>query len=165
MKLLRFGVRDYDAETGRWTAKDPIRFAGGDTNFYGYVLGDPVNIVDPFGLFSLKDALKNPKVTAVVSLGASKLAEYAANKMEPGKARGTIYLVSAGLATTSALEAIKVAAASYVLAVTTVETGVSTPVAVLTGLIFTRLAIYDINLASEYFWKAIEDYKYKTTCN
>jgi RHS repeat-associated protein len=48
--LVRFGARDYDAETGRWTAKDPIGFAGGDTNLYGYVLGDPVNWVDPFGL-------------------------------------------------------------------------------------------------------------------
>lgn len=49
-KLTRFGARDYDAETGRWTAKDPIRFAGGDTNLYGYVMNDPVNFVDPWGL-------------------------------------------------------------------------------------------------------------------
>ena len=42
-------VRDYDAETGRWTAKDPIRFVGGDSNLYGYVINDPVNFVDPFG--------------------------------------------------------------------------------------------------------------------
>ncbi len=49
-KLIRFGARDYDAETGRWTAKDPIRFNGGDTNLYGYVLGDPINFVDPEGL-------------------------------------------------------------------------------------------------------------------
>ena len=34
-KLTPFGARDYDAETGRWTAKDPIRFDGADTNLYG----------------------------------------------------------------------------------------------------------------------------------
>ncbi len=49
-ELTRFGARDYDAETGRWTSKDPIRFAGGDTNLYGYVLVDPVNGIDPEGL-------------------------------------------------------------------------------------------------------------------
>jgi len=50
--LVRFGYRDYDPETGRWTAKDPILFAGGDTDLYGYVLNDPVNLVDPWGLYS-----------------------------------------------------------------------------------------------------------------
>ncbi|NJD69712.1 MAG: PKD domain-containing protein [candidate division NC10 bacterium] len=50
--LVRFGARDYDAGTGRWTAKDPIRFKGGDTNLYGYVLNDPVNFVDPNGQFA-----------------------------------------------------------------------------------------------------------------
>jgi RHS repeat-associated protein len=49
-KLVRFGARDYDAQTGRWTAKDPIRFDGGDTNLYGYVLSDPVDRIDPDGL-------------------------------------------------------------------------------------------------------------------
>jgi RHS repeat-associated protein len=48
--LVRFGARDYDPEIGRWTAKDPILFAGGDTDLYGYVLNDPVNLVDPMGL-------------------------------------------------------------------------------------------------------------------
>ena len=48
-KLTRFGVRDYDAETGRWTAKDPIDFDGGDMNLYGYVVNDPVNRLDPRG--------------------------------------------------------------------------------------------------------------------
>jgi RHS repeat-associated protein len=48
--LVRFGARDYDSETGRWTAKDPIGFAGGDTNLYGYVMSDPVNWFDPSGL-------------------------------------------------------------------------------------------------------------------
>ena len=48
--LVRFGYRDYDPDIGRWTAKDPILFAGGDTDLYGYCLNDPVNWVDPLGL-------------------------------------------------------------------------------------------------------------------
>ena len=48
--LVRFGARDYEAETARWLAKDPIGFAGGDTNLYGYIANDPVNWIDPSGL-------------------------------------------------------------------------------------------------------------------
>ncbi|MFN7963318.1 MAG: RHS repeat-associated core domain-containing protein [Thermoanaerobaculia bacterium] len=48
--LVRFGARDYDPETGRWTAKDLIGFGGGDSNLYGYCLTDPVNLNEPSGL-------------------------------------------------------------------------------------------------------------------
>jgi RHS repeat-associated protein len=44
--LTKFGVRWYDANTGRWTSKDPIRFDGGDMNLYGYSINDPVNFID-----------------------------------------------------------------------------------------------------------------------
>lgn len=50
--LVRFGLRDYDPHTGRWTGKDPIGFEGGLTNIYSYVGSDPVNFVDPTGLAS-----------------------------------------------------------------------------------------------------------------
>jgi RHS repeat-associated protein len=50
--LVRFGYRDFDPDIGRWTAKDPIGFSGGDTDLYGYVLNDPINFVDPDGLYT-----------------------------------------------------------------------------------------------------------------
>jgi RHS repeat-associated protein len=52
--LVRFGARDYDAVTGRWTVKDPIRFGSADTNAYGYVKNDPGTFIDQLGLFDLK---------------------------------------------------------------------------------------------------------------
>lgn len=47
--FVRFGWRDYDPDTGRWTAKEPIGDAGGDPDWYGYCLDDPVNMYDPTG--------------------------------------------------------------------------------------------------------------------
>lgn len=48
--LVRFGFRDYETKLGKWTAKDPIGFAGGDGNLYGYVENDAVNWIDSNGL-------------------------------------------------------------------------------------------------------------------
>ena len=39
--------RLYDPEAGRWLSKDPVLFAGKDSNLYGYTFSDPVNYVDP----------------------------------------------------------------------------------------------------------------------
>lgn len=47
--LVRFGRRDFSPETGRWTAKDPIRFDGGSTALYEYARGNPVDRIDPWG--------------------------------------------------------------------------------------------------------------------
>jgi RHS repeat-associated protein len=49
--LTRFGARDYDPEAARWTSPDPMGFSGGDVNLYAYVGNDPINQVDPSGLF------------------------------------------------------------------------------------------------------------------
>ncbi len=48
--LVRFGARDYDPAVGRWTAKDPMDFRGGDINLFGYVSLNPVKWTDPNGL-------------------------------------------------------------------------------------------------------------------
>ena len=61
-KLTHFKARDYDAQTGRWMSKDPILFAGGDTNLYGYVLQDPVNLIDPTGLYWFRQSWQHPGV-------------------------------------------------------------------------------------------------------
>jgi RHS repeat-associated protein len=57
-KLVHFGVREYDPEVGRWTAADPILFAGGSTNLYAYAFNDPVNYTDPDGRDAGEDATK-----------------------------------------------------------------------------------------------------------
>lgn len=44
-------ARHYDAGTGRWLSPDPIGFAAGDWNLYGYVGNDPMNEIDPSGLW------------------------------------------------------------------------------------------------------------------
>jgi RHS repeat-associated protein len=56
--LVRFGARDYDPETGRWTAKDPIGFGGGDANLYGYVGNNPIAATDSEGLKIIASAIK-----------------------------------------------------------------------------------------------------------
>ena len=48
-KLVRFGARDYDAEVGRWTRREPNLIAGTGINVYEYVGSDPVNLIDSSG--------------------------------------------------------------------------------------------------------------------
>ena len=88
-KLTRFGYRDYVRtvtandnslsfvgsepkrseqsraveDTGKWTAKDPIGFEGGDSNLYGSVLGDPVGGIDPMGLAKCTYSIRNHLLT------------------------------------------------------------------------------------------------------
>jgi RHS repeat-associated protein len=47
--LVRFGARDYDAEVGRFTSKDPSGLLSGE-NLYVYASSDVVNRIDPTGL-------------------------------------------------------------------------------------------------------------------
>ncbi|MFC4600103.1 RHS repeat domain-containing protein [Cohnella hongkongensis] len=49
--LVRFGYRDYDAASGRWTARDPILLESGQANLYAYVNNNPVMMRDPCGQF------------------------------------------------------------------------------------------------------------------
>ena len=51
--LHYYRARYYDPVEGRFISRDPISFAGGDVNLYGYVQGNPVNWVDPDGLIAI----------------------------------------------------------------------------------------------------------------
>jgi RHS repeat-associated protein len=64
-KLVRFAARDYDPQIGRWTARDPMLFAGGTVNSYSYSLNDPVGCVDPGG-----DVVLLPLIAAGALVGA-----------------------------------------------------------------------------------------------
>ncbi len=43
----------YDSSVGRWTAKDPISFEGGDPNLYRYAANGPTMHADPTGLLTI----------------------------------------------------------------------------------------------------------------
>ena len=84
-KLTRFGYRDYDASTGKWTAKDPIGFDGGDSNLYGYVLGDPVNGIDPLGQRGIATEFYEYVLEETIDWGiASSLEEHGMNSTMAG---------------------------------------------------------------------------------
>jgi len=54
-------ARYYDPMEGRFISKDPISFAGGDANLYGYTGNNPVNRVDPEGENWLTDLFGKSK--------------------------------------------------------------------------------------------------------
>jgi RHS repeat-associated protein len=78
--LVRFGARDYDPVAGRWTAKDPIRFEGGQPNIYVYVGNSPLNMTDPTGMdFSKCDAMFGSAVLACIKADMSQGTSWASN--------------------------------------------------------------------------------------
>jgi len=71
-RLTRFGARDYEPATGRWTSKDPLSFRGGLTNLYSYAGSDPINSFDPDGTLVITVPLPvSPPAIIVAAPGAS----------------------------------------------------------------------------------------------
>ncbi len=76
--LMDFGYRFYVPDSGRWLTRDPLEFEGG-INLYQYVLGNPINFVDPLGLKTWSNCWSNciiknrfhPIDTLVTSLGSA----------------------------------------------------------------------------------------------
>jgi RHS repeat-associated protein len=55
LKVYHVRHRVYDPFDTRWLQADPIGYAGGDTDLRRYCNGDPVNFVDPLGLWGTQD--------------------------------------------------------------------------------------------------------------
>ncbi len=156
--LYYYRFRYYSPILKRFISEDPIGLMGG-VNLYLYIQDSPINWNDPLGLFSIKGALKDPRVRGAVTLGTSYLLNKLAERLEPGKLRGAVYLLSAALALESAASYATAAAASFVIAFTTAETGVGTFIGISMGTIFSLAAIYDLNLAVQYTEKALTDFQ------
>jgi RHS repeat-associated protein len=77
--LVHFGYRDYDPAAGRWTARDPVLFAGGQGNLYVYVRNNPIGNRDPSGLFcvsvTLYEGVGGGVQTCITEDGASVCGE------------------------------------------------------------------------------------------
>ncbi|MBI5196646.1 MAG: DUF2778 domain-containing protein [Nitrospirae bacterium] len=61
--MYYYRARYYDATIGRFISEDPVGFAGGDVNLYAYVGNNPVNFVDPFGLYDCTYSISSHTMT------------------------------------------------------------------------------------------------------
>ncbi len=64
----------YNPSSGRFVSEDPIGFKSGQTNLFNYIDNNPINYVDPLGLFSLDcffDRAKSNFNTTASALGVN----------------------------------------------------------------------------------------------
>jgi RHS repeat-associated protein len=79
--LVYYGYRFYSPVQGRWITRDPLGEAGG-MNLYGFVEGNPVNSVDPYGLLTVP--FTNIWINAGECHGANAAKYWAQKQAETG---------------------------------------------------------------------------------
>jgi len=70
MELYYYRTRMYNPALGRFLQPDPISYAGG-ANLYGYVLNDPINYTDSWGLFRFGKRPLNDGKAPWIPIGSS----------------------------------------------------------------------------------------------
>src|SRR5262249_10209764 len=80
--LYYYRARYYSPVLQRFISEDPIAFAGGDTNLYMYVRGDPVNLRDSWGYkpgdtYSSRDAAGTDAIRDINPQSIAQDVEYA----------------------------------------------------------------------------------------
>jgi RHS repeat-associated protein len=68
VQLANYKARWYQPTLGRFLQNDPVRFDAGDINLYRYCFNDPINHVDPDGMFVQVIILKG-LATGIVGAG------------------------------------------------------------------------------------------------
>jgi RHS repeat-associated protein len=84
--LYFYRARYRNAREGRFISEDPIGFAGGDVNLYGYVWNNPARHLDPFGL----EVINNSNKPVIVKPEAGPPGTVPANSTFPGKIDGVM---------------------------------------------------------------------------
>lgn len=97
--------RWYDPITGRWLSKDPIGIAGG-LNQYAFCGNNPVNFMDPFGLFTRAElvAIRDSQLAAHgAALQDANAAQTELSKIGYAKAGSTTALSTSAAGSAGAL--------------------------------------------------------------
>jgi len=81
--LLLTRFRAYDADMGRWLSRDPLEDAETEEgpNLYAYVRNNPINAVDPLGLWCCEDEFYDLINVLELIQGACKIANHGADKV------------------------------------------------------------------------------------
>lgn len=95
--LVRFGARDYDAQVGRWTAKDLVRFEDGEFNLYNYGLANPINWIDINGLNATPPGAPDPDADALVEIDIDDLFPTKGAAKQTAKTAGKLITRKGGL--------------------------------------------------------------------